>query len=172
MPVRVRSAREWLVFTVGSADECARSGSGYRRWRGLRYSDDRFDNRCRSAENDAMNVSLPNSLEEFIRRKVAAGEFESADAVVWKGCGCFSNKRPGKLRRNEKLTLAGIKPNRASSARLRKCARTLQRAKKSGRNRRADEGPSAASLFPFGMFLGFGIWILGFPHHRRRIPPL
>jgi len=32
-----------------------------------------------------MNVSLPTSLEEFIRRKVAAGEFESADEVVCEG---------------------------------------------------------------------------------------
>ncbi len=32
-----------------------------------------------------MNVSLPSSLEEFIRRKVAAGEFASADEVVCEG---------------------------------------------------------------------------------------
>jgi len=29
-----------------------------------------------------MNVSLPMTLEDFVRRKVAAGEFESADDVV------------------------------------------------------------------------------------------
>jgi putative addiction module CopG family antidote len=29
-----------------------------------------------------MNVSLPMTLEDFVRRKVAAGEFESADEVV------------------------------------------------------------------------------------------
>jgi len=29
-----------------------------------------------------MNVSLPVMLEEFVRRKVAAGEFKSADDVV------------------------------------------------------------------------------------------
>ncbi len=29
-----------------------------------------------------MNVSLPMTLEDFVRRKVAAGEFQSADDVV------------------------------------------------------------------------------------------
>jgi putative addiction module CopG family antidote len=29
-----------------------------------------------------MNVSLPTTLEDFVRRKVAAGEFESTDEVV------------------------------------------------------------------------------------------
>ena len=29
-----------------------------------------------------MNVSLPMTLEDFVRRKVAAGEFQSADEVV------------------------------------------------------------------------------------------
>jgi putative addiction module CopG family antidote len=32
-----------------------------------------------------MNVSLPSPLEEFIRHKVAAGEFHSADEVVCEG---------------------------------------------------------------------------------------
>jgi putative addiction module CopG family antidote len=32
-----------------------------------------------------MNVSLPMPLEEFVRHKVAAGEFDSADAVVCEG---------------------------------------------------------------------------------------
>lgn len=32
-----------------------------------------------------MNVSLPIPLEEFVRRKVAAGEFHSADEVVCEG---------------------------------------------------------------------------------------
>jgi len=29
-----------------------------------------------------MNVSLPTTLEDFVRRKVAGGEFQSADDVV------------------------------------------------------------------------------------------
>jgi putative addiction module CopG family antidote len=29
-----------------------------------------------------MNVSLPMTLEDFVRRKVAAGEYQSADEVV------------------------------------------------------------------------------------------
>ena len=32
-----------------------------------------------------MNVSLPTPLEEFVRHKVAAGEFDSADEVVFEG---------------------------------------------------------------------------------------
>ena len=32
-----------------------------------------------------MNVSLPTPLEEFAKRKVAAGEFESVDQVVCEG---------------------------------------------------------------------------------------
>ena len=32
-----------------------------------------------------MNVSLPTPLEEFIRHKVTAGEFHSADEVVCEG---------------------------------------------------------------------------------------
>jgi len=33
----------------------------------------------------AMNVILPTPLEEFARRKVAAGDFESVDEVVCEG---------------------------------------------------------------------------------------
>jgi putative addiction module CopG family antidote len=32
-----------------------------------------------------MQVSLPTALEEFVRRKVAGGEFPSPDAVVCQG---------------------------------------------------------------------------------------
>ena len=32
-----------------------------------------------------MNVSLPTPLEEFAKRKVAAGEFDSVDEVVCEG---------------------------------------------------------------------------------------
>jgi putative addiction module CopG family antidote len=32
-----------------------------------------------------MNVSLPTPLEEFVRHKVAAGEFQSTDEVVCEG---------------------------------------------------------------------------------------
>ena len=32
-----------------------------------------------------MNVSLPTPLEEFVRHKVAAGEFHSTDEVVCEG---------------------------------------------------------------------------------------
>jgi len=42
----------------------------------------RVDNQRRDRETWFMNVSLPVTLEEFVRRKVAAGEFKSADEVV------------------------------------------------------------------------------------------
>jgi putative addiction module CopG family antidote len=39
-----------------------------------------------------MNVSLPIPLEEFVRRKVAAGEFHSADEVVCEGLLLLQNR--------------------------------------------------------------------------------
>ena len=43
---------------------------------------ERVDNQRGHRETGTMNVSLPVMLEEFVRRKVAAGEFKSADDVV------------------------------------------------------------------------------------------
>jgi|GEM_PF-710270 len=44
-----------------------------------------FDNQHHHADNFAMTVSLPTPLEEFVHRKVAAGEFHSADEVICEG---------------------------------------------------------------------------------------
>jgi antitoxin ParD1/3/4 len=38
-----------------------------------------------SARNRTMNVSLPEQMEEFVRQKVAAGDYETASEVVREG---------------------------------------------------------------------------------------
>ena len=50
-----------------------------------------------------MNVSLPTSLEEFIRRKVAAGEFESADEVVCEGVRLLQQREEWKADARRKI---------------------------------------------------------------------
>lgn len=50
-----------------------------------------------------MNVSLPNSLEEFIRRKVAAGEFESADEVVCEGVRLLQHREQWQAEARQKI---------------------------------------------------------------------
>src|SRR5258708_22832169 len=42
----------------------------------------RFDNTGSQTDNRLMNVSLPIPLEEFVRHKVAVGEFHSVDEGV------------------------------------------------------------------------------------------
>ena len=44
-----------------------------------------FDERRVRAHNSIMHVRLPTPLEEFVRRKVAEGQFESPDEVVCQG---------------------------------------------------------------------------------------
>jgi putative addiction module CopG family antidote len=44
-----------------------------------------IDNQRLPLDHIAMNVSLPTLLEEFVRDKVAAGEFHSTDEVVCEG---------------------------------------------------------------------------------------
>jgi putative addiction module CopG family antidote len=44
-----------------------------------------FDNANQTVDNAGMDVTLPVPLEEFVRSKVAAGDFQSADAVVCEG---------------------------------------------------------------------------------------
>ena len=50
-----------------------------------------------------MNVSLPNSLEEFIRRKVAAGEFESVDEVVCEGVRLLQHREQWQAEARQKI---------------------------------------------------------------------
>lgn len=50
-----------------------------------------------------MNVNLPTTLEEFIRRKVAAGKFESADAVVCEGLRLLQQQEEWKADARRKI---------------------------------------------------------------------
>ena len=50
-----------------------------------------------------MNVSLPPPLEEFVRRKVAKGEFESSDAVVCQGLRLLQLQEPWKAEARRKI---------------------------------------------------------------------
>lgn len=45
----------------------------------------KFDIRSAPAENRTMNVSLPEQMEEFVRQKVAVGDYETASEVVREG---------------------------------------------------------------------------------------
>jgi putative addiction module CopG family antidote len=54
-------------------------------------------------DNYSVNVSLPTPLEEFIRRKVAAGEFHSADEVVCEGLRLLQEQESWKAGAREKI---------------------------------------------------------------------
>jgi Arc/MetJ-type ribon-helix-helix transcriptional regulator len=45
----------------------------------------KFDIPIASAKNRTMNVSLPAQMEEFVRQKVAAGDYETASEVYSSG---------------------------------------------------------------------------------------
>jgi antitoxin ParD1/3/4 len=45
----------------------------------------KFDIPLASAKNQTMNVSLPEQMEEFVRQKVAVGDYETASEVVREG---------------------------------------------------------------------------------------
>jgi antitoxin ParD1/3/4 len=45
----------------------------------------KFDIPITSAKNQTMNVSLPEQMEEFVRQKVAVGDYETASEVVREG---------------------------------------------------------------------------------------
>jgi antitoxin ParD1/3/4 len=45
----------------------------------------KFDIPIASAKNQTMNVSLPEQMEEFVRQKVAVGDYETASEVVREG---------------------------------------------------------------------------------------
>ena len=45
----------------------------------------KFDIPIASAKNQTMNVSLPEQMEEFVRQKVAFGDYETASEVVREG---------------------------------------------------------------------------------------
>jgi antitoxin ParD1/3/4 len=55
-------------------------------WAKILYrSMSKFDIPITSAKNQTMNVSLPEQMEEFVRQKVAAGDYETASEVVREG---------------------------------------------------------------------------------------
>ena len=45
----------------------------------------KFDIRNAPTENRTMNISLPEQMEEFVRQKVAVGDYETASEVVREG---------------------------------------------------------------------------------------
>ena len=50
-----------------------------------------------------MTVSLPTLLEEFVRRKVVAGEFHSADEVVCEGLRLLQEQEAWKGEARQKI---------------------------------------------------------------------
>jgi putative addiction module CopG family antidote len=63
-----------------------------------------------------MNVSLPVPLEDFVRRKVAAGDFQSADEVVCEGLRLLQQQETWKTVARHKIDLGW---EQAKSGRLR-----------------------------------------------------
>jgi antitoxin ParD1/3/4 len=45
----------------------------------------KFDIRNAPTENRTMNISLPEQMEEFVRQKVAVGDYETASEVIREG---------------------------------------------------------------------------------------
>jgi len=52
-----------------------------------------------------MNVSLPIPLEDFVRSKVAGGEFQSADEVVCEGLRLLQRQEQWKAEARSKIDL-------------------------------------------------------------------
>ena len=50
-----------------------------------------------------MNVSLPSPLEDFVRSKVAAGDFQSADEVVCEGLRLLQQHETWKAEAGRKI---------------------------------------------------------------------
>jgi antitoxin ParD1/3/4 len=50
-----------------------------------------------------VNVSLPTPLEDFIRRKLATGEFHSADEVVCEGLRLLQQQEAWKAEARQKI---------------------------------------------------------------------
>jgi putative addiction module CopG family antidote len=50
-----------------------------------------------------MNVSLPTSLEEFVRERVTAGEFKSPDEVVCEGLRLLQDQERWKAEARQKI---------------------------------------------------------------------
>ena len=52
-----------------------------------------------------MNVSLPEPLKKFVERKVAAGEFQSADEVVCEGLRLLQQRETWNAEARHKIDL-------------------------------------------------------------------
>ena len=63
------------------------------------------DNSRDETDNNVMNVSLPVPLEDFVRRKVAAGDFQSADELVCEGLRLLQQQEAWKTEARHKIDL-------------------------------------------------------------------
>jgi putative addiction module CopG family antidote len=65
-----------------------------------------FDNGRDLMENSrVMNVSLPSAMEEFVRQRVAAGQFQSPDEVVCEGLRLLKENEAWKADARQKIDL-------------------------------------------------------------------
>ena len=56
-------------------------------------------------DTNLVNVSLPMSLEDFVRRKVAAGDFQSIDEVVCEGLRLLQEQEAWKAEARRKVDI-------------------------------------------------------------------
>ena len=61
------------------------------------------DNLRPPPDNDGMNVTLPTPLAEFVRHKVAAGEFHSPDEMVCEGLRLLQQREQWKSDARSKI---------------------------------------------------------------------
>ena len=71
----------------------------------MKRSHIRFDNRGDDNETNSMNVNLPEPLKNFVERKVAAGEFQSADEVVCEGLRLLQRREAWNAEARHKIDL-------------------------------------------------------------------
>ena len=64
-----------------------------------------FDRAAADRHSDAMTVSLPSSFEDFVHRKVAAGEFASAADVVCEGLRLLQRQEDWKADVRQKIDI-------------------------------------------------------------------
>lgn len=83
-----------------------------------------------------MTVSLPTPLEEFIRRKVAAGEFHSVDEVVCEGLKLLQRRELWVAEARQKIDAGWEQAKSGQLQTLEETQRNLAARKETWKNRR------------------------------------
>jgi putative addiction module CopG family antidote len=84
-------------------------------------------------KTNTVNVTLPTPLEEFAKRKVAAGEFESVDDVVCEGLRLLQLREKWKTEAREKIDVGWEQAKRGELLTSEEARRNLESRKQKWR---------------------------------------